>query len=184
MKYIGWILFFLSIAVGGLFYFLGYEPLQRAYQKQKEEIKLWIKKVEEMKGKETPQDTFSLKSKDSLIYVIGTDSLFLSLKSDEIREKGKKLLEKIAEELKSSNGEILILGHTDNVPVGPSLKKLYPSNWELSTRRACVVARFLIKKGIESKRVVAAGAGPSRPLVENTTEENKRKNRRIEIYLR
>jgi len=67
-----------------------------------------------------------------------------------------------------------ISGHTDNV--GPR-----KSNIELSVRRANAVKDWLVKRGIEPERIKTKGYGPDRPIVPNDSEENKRKNRRIEF---
>jgi chemotaxis protein MotB len=58
--------------------------------------------------------------------------------------KGKKILEKIVPTLSSLQGQqIVVEGFTDNVPIGPELRKRFPSNWELSSGRADDVLRFL-----------------------------------------
>lgn len=67
-----------------------------------------------------------------------------------------------------------ISGHTDNV--GPRKK-----NIELSIRRANAVKEWLVKRGIEAERIQTKGYGPDRPIAPNDSEENKRKNRRIEF---
>ena len=60
----------------------------------------------------------------------------------------------------------------------------FPSNWELSTKRAVNVLRFLIEKGkVNPDRLSAVGYGPTRPIAPNDTEENRRKNRRVEIVI-
>jgi outer membrane protein OmpA-like peptidoglycan-associated protein len=55
------------------------------------------------------------------------------------------------------------------------------SNQSLSLQRAECVFDFLVKNGIDSKRLVYQGKGESEPLVENNTEQNKAKNRRVEV---
>ncbi|GIV45698.1 MAG: hypothetical protein KatS3mg036_0516 [Ignavibacterium sp.] len=67
-----------------------------------------------------------------------------------------------------------ISGHTDNV----GSRK---SNIELSIRRANAVKDWLVKRGIEPERIQTKGYGPDRPVAPNNSEENKRKNRRIEF---
>ncbi|BDQ02173.1 OmpA family protein [Ignavibacterium sp.] len=67
-----------------------------------------------------------------------------------------------------------ISGHTDNV----GSRK---SNIELSIRRAKAVKDWLVKRGIEPERIQTKGYGPDRPVAPNNSEENKRKNRRIEF---
>jgi chemotaxis protein MotB len=71
-------------------------------------------------------------------------------------------------------------GHTD---VRPIASREFPSNWELSTARAASVVKYLITRGVPPNRLVAAGYGEFQPLEEGTTEEQLRKNRRIELKL-
>ncbi|MGQ9848152.1 MAG: OmpA family protein [Bacteroidales bacterium] len=67
-----------------------------------------------------------------------------------------------------------ISGHTDNVGTRKN-------NIELSIRRANAVKEWLVKRGIEAERIQTKGYGPDRPIAPNDSEENKRKNRRIEF---
>jgi chemotaxis protein MotB len=79
---------------------------------------------------------------------------------------------------------IRIEGHTDNVEIGPSLKSLYPSNWELSKVRANGVLRYLVEKGgVEPERISAVGFANTKPTASNAEEEGRTKNRRVEILL-
>ena len=75
---------------------------------------------------------------------------------------------------------INIKGHTDNVPIAT---RVFPSNWELSAIRATTVLKYLISKGIEPGRLTATGYGDIIPLVDNSTEENRAINRRVEFVL-
>ncbi|MGD8296107.1 MAG: OmpA family protein, partial [Desulfobacterales bacterium] len=59
----------------------------------------------------------------------------------------------------------------------------YPSNFELSASRAINVAKFLIGNGVDPQRVSIQGFSEYRPLRENTTPQNRQKNRRVEIAL-
>lgn len=75
---------------------------------------------------------------------------------------------------------INIKGYSDNVvPKGGRFK----DNWEISALRAVNVLRFLMKMGIEPKRLTATGLADLDPLVPNTTAENRAKNRRVEFVL-
>src|SRR5262245_33276492 len=68
--------------------------------------------------------------------------------------------------------------------IGPSLKSLYPTNWELSKARATGVLRYLVEKGgIDSVRLSTIGYGATKPLTSNATEDGRSKNRRVEILL-
>jgi chemotaxis protein MotB len=75
---------------------------------------------------------------------------------------------------------IMVEGHTDSVPVSGSQ---FPTNWELSTARASVVVRFLIRVGIDRYRLGAAGYAYLYPVASNATEAGRSKNRRVEIVL-
>lgn len=75
---------------------------------------------------------------------------------------------------------INIKGHTDNVPIAT---RAFPSNWELSAIRATTVLKHLISKGIDPGRLTATGYADIIPLADNSTEENRAKNRRVEFVL-
>lgn len=109
--------------------------------------------------------------------------LFASGKAN-VQSKGRKVLKKLAAVVKKTkNRQIEVAGHSDNVPIRGSLKKKFPTNWELSTSRATNVVRFLEKSGIRSKRLSAVGFGEHHPIASNKTAEGRRTNRRIEVIL-
>ena len=79
---------------------------------------------------------------------------------------------------------IRVEGHTDNVPIVSSLKKVYPTNWELGAARATTVVRFFQEKtGIDPLRLSAVSYGQYRPVASNKTGAGRAQNRRIEIIL-
>ncbi len=73
-----------------------------------------------------------------------------------------------------------IKGHTDNRPISTIQFK---SNWELSAIRATSVLQYIIKNGIDPKRLTATGYGDLFPVVPNSSIENRSKNRRVEFVL-
>lgn len=74
-----------------------------------------------------------------------------------------------------------VRGYTDNSEPPSGLR--FKDNWELSALRAVTVLRYLLAQGIESTRLTATGFGPLEPLVMNTTEGNRARNRRVEFVL-
>jgi chemotaxis protein MotB len=70
-------------------------------------------------------------------------------------------------------------GHTDVRPVLGQFK----SNWDLSAARAIAVVKYLVAKGVQPNRLVAAGFGEFQPIDTGMTEEAYRRNRRIEFKL-
>jgi chemotaxis protein MotB len=75
---------------------------------------------------------------------------------------------------------VRIEGHSDNVPISTPQ---FPSNWELSAVRATTVLRYLIDKDVNPLRLTATGYGSLFPLLPNTTETNRARNRRVEFVL-
>ncbi|MFO7713099.1 OmpA family protein [Desulfosarcina sp.] len=73
---------------------------------------------------------------------------------------------------------IIVSGHTDNVAIHTPA---FPSNWELSAARAANVAKFLASCGVAPQRLIIQGKSEFHPLVANTSAQNRRANRRVEI---
>ena len=74
-----------------------------------------------------------------------------------------------------------IEGHTDNLPVKKG--QIYRDNWELSTKRALSVLRYLVKQGIKPSRLSASGYGSFQPIDKNNNRDSRKKNRRIEMKI-
>lgn len=90
-------------------------------------------------------------------------------------------LDTILKTFDSSSRRIIVEGHTDNVPIK---NQFVESNWELSSLRATSVVRYLIKyHNLNPSKVTAAAYADTKPLVPNNTEENRAKNRRIDILI-
>jgi chemotaxis protein MotB len=121
--------------------------------------------------------------RDGLRVNVSQDILFDS-GSAALDRNGTQVLGKVATQLKKSSHQILVIGHTDNKPIRPTLAKQYPSNWELAGARASSVVRLFAHSGLSSKRMHAISVADSQPVASNKTEEGRSKNRRIEIRLR
>ena len=92
------------------------------------------------------------------------------------------VLDSIFTAIDSCPNDILIMGHTDNIPIK---SKIYESNWELSSYRALSVLEYFLKeKGLQSSRFSVGGYGPARPLYQNDTPKNRALNRRVEIIFK
>ncbi len=96
-----------------------------------------------------------------------------------LKDKAKKMFEKLIPIIKKSPYEVIVEGHTDNLPIKSDK---YPSNWELSSARAGTVVRFFIEKGnLNPKRFTAEGFADTRPTLPNDTPEHRAQNRRVNI---
>jgi len=118
--------------------------------------------------------------KGRMIVELASAVLFDSGKT-ELKEEGQKALADLVEAFgEVHDRDLLIAGHTDNVPIKT---RRFKSNWELSTQRAVVVVDFMIEKGFPAEHLGAAGYGDVDPVGDNSTEEGRASNRRIEIQL-
>ena len=127
--------------------------------------------------------------KDAVELEIGEDEITIRMMGETTFDTGKAelhpafnpLLKKIGAVLSQTKGEIIIAGHTDNVPLSGGL---YGSNLGLSMARAGSVAEYLLhNSSIDPKRLSTMGFGEYRPLTSNDTAQGRRKNRRVEIIV-
>lgn len=112
------------------------------------------------------------------------DALLFPSGSAQLDEGGRDVLERVASQIKDENSIVSVEGHTDNVRISSSLKKRYPTNWELAGARAAIVSRALSENGVDPKALRAVSRGPFAPVASNDTPEGRAKNRRTEIIVR
>ena len=120
---------------------------------------------------------------DGLHVTLPQDVLFASGTAT-ISDKGRELITEFSQEIKSHPYQIFVFGFSDNTPVGPSLIKQYPSNWELAGARAASVVRVMAEEGLPADQLIAASKGEMNPVASNDTAEGRAQNRRIVIRLR
>ncbi|CAH2214016.1 flagellar motor protein MotB [Tepidibacter aestuarii] len=113
------------------------------------------------------------------------DNVLFSSGRAELKPKSEVTLRYISDLLNKKEFDdkfIRIEGHTDNDPIKYSSR--YPTNWELSVARASNVVRFLVEEtGINPERISASGYSEYHPVVANTSDKNKAKNRRVDILI-
>lgn len=118
-----------------------------------------------------------------LVIVMSNKALDFSSGSAELSPAAKLQLDEIGGII----GKKFILhlmrveGHTDNIPFSNAI---YPSNWELSSARSCAVVRYLIARfKFKPELFTPIGFADTRPLVPNTNDKNRAKNRRVDIVI-
>ncbi len=127
-------------------------------------------------------DELSIEIKNGNVYVSMSDKLLFKSGSAAVETKGKEALKVLADVLeKNSDIDILIEGHTDNVPIKTDV---YRDNWDLSVARATTIVRILTDDyKIPPTRLTASGKGEFAPRTTNATIESRANNRRTEIIL-
>lgn len=110
------------------------------------------------------------------------DLVLFELGKADLRPEAHALLDELAQLFAQIRGTISVEGHTDNIPIGSHSP--FRDNWELSTARALSVVRYFTEvKRLDPRKFVAVGYGEYRPLVPNTSDQNRQKNRRVEIVI-
>jgi chemotaxis protein MotB len=109
------------------------------------------------------------------------DSVLFDLGRADIKPLGRQTLDNLAPTLAEIPNQVRVEGHTDNLPI---VTAAFPSNWELSTTRATNVVRYLIEgRGLDPRRMSAAGYGEWRPVAPNDTPADRQRNRRVDIVI-
>lgn len=122
--------------------------------------------------------TVSADERGTIISLV--DSYFFDMGSTVLNAKIRPTLKEVAEFIIETNANVQVEGHTDNIKVN---RPPITSNWALSSLRATEVVEFLVSNGVSPKHLSAVGYGDTRPLVPNTSVENRSRNRRIDIVL-
>lgn len=98
-----------------------------------------------------------------------------------LQEAFLPVLDKLLIVLNSSNGSIVVAGHTDSVPISTAA---YQSNWVLSSARAASVVHHLTSINLhDPSRIELRAYADTVPIAPNDTEEDRAKNRRVEINI-
>ncbi|MBE3572301.1 MAG: OmpA family protein [Moorella humiferrea] len=127
--------------------------------------------------------------KDQVFVTTTAQGLIISFTGSVLFERGQAdlrptslpLLQKIADYLQKVPNYIGVAGSTDDLPINTAR---FPSNWELSVIRATTVIRYFTENaGLDPSRFVALGYGEYHPLFPNNTEEDRRKNRRVDVII-
>ncbi len=148
------------------------------------------KAVQELKKRVTDallnfqeNNDLSVEVKNGKVYVSLAEKLLFGSGSTAVDSKGVQALKQLANALKeSSDINIMVEGHTDDVPIGRPRENMN-DNWDLSVMRATSIVRILVTNGINPDAITASGRGEFVPVAENSTSENKALNRRTEIIL-
>ncbi|MEC9489998.1 MAG: flagellar motor protein MotB [Halanaerobiales bacterium] len=127
------------------------------------------------------QDRVEIKAERKGLVISFTGEILYELGRADLREEGREVLAMISDNLKNIPNDIMIEGHTDDLPIRTDE---FPSNWELSTARAVNVIKFLIEEqNFMPSRLSAAGYSQYRPVADNSTSKGRNENRRVEIVV-
>ena len=139
------------------------------------------RRIEQLLKERGLEGIASLSIEERGLVIRFADNVLFDSGKAELRPEAREVLDRIAVVLEDIPNQLRIEGHTDNVPISTPE---FPSNWELSTRRATSVLRYLVEeRRISPRRVSAAGYGEHRPIGDNSTAEGRQLNRRVDIVV-
>ena len=148
--------------------------------RDKQEIGREVKKEVENRFQDL-KDLIQVEVRDGKVTIRLMGETTFDSGSAQIKSQLMPLLLKIGTVLSEAKGDVIIAGHTDNVPVDGNR---YRSNLDLSAARAVSVAEYFINQTpMVPKRISTMGYGKYRPIESNETPEGRKKNRRVEIIL-
>ncbi len=117
---------------------------------------------------------------DKIIIRLASQGSFKS-GSAELQQGFLPLLEDVGSAIQNVEGLITIEGHTDNLPVGFSLR--FRSNWDLSAARSGSVADYMLTKYEFANGLMVSGLADTKPLISNDKSEGRSRNRSIEVII-
>ncbi len=118
----------------------------------------------------------------TVVMISIADELLFNTASYRVKKGAYKVITQLADIIKSEPSiDVMIEGHTDSRTINNAVVQ---DNWDLSVKRATAIVRLLESKfDVDGSRLIAAGRGDTMPLVPNTSNENRAKNRRTKIVI-
>ena len=178
---------------------LGYKDVEiDEYKRQIAELEdqLYKKNAGEvdqaMKGKQTTTGNIQQAVGGDFVVTDRPVEVVLSIESEVLFKSGsatlsgqaKASLNKAVAVIKDRfpNHDVRVVGHTDDQKISRS-KGTWNDNWDLSAGRAREVLLYLESRGLAAKQLGLAGYADQRPVVPNSSADNRQKNRRVEIVV-
>ena len=157
------------------------ELMEAAEEEQLEASAELAEKIEEALNEEDIADVVALNYTSQFVQLTIQGSILFDSAKTDIKEDAIPVIDKVGQILESyAGGTVAIEGHTDNVPMSSGGK--YANNDELSSGRALSVFYYLCDHtNLDPANIVHTGRGEYNPIADNSTDEGRARNRRVEI---
>lgn len=155
--------------------------LEEALQKALDDAKRQAEVLREALRDELDEELLKVEAKEQGVLIkVREQGSFPSGRAD-LKQTFLPVLEKIALALIDDTSDLVVGGHTDDLPISTGR---FPSNWELSAGRASSVVHAFISQGLVAReRLEVRGFADTEPLVPNVSRDNRAQNRRVEIFI-
>lgn len=156
-------------------------PEQREMMQMAEQTEQAMRRIREEMEQEIEDGALELENLGQQILIRVREQGTFPQGSAFLQPQFRPVIRRIAEVLNDIPGEVTITGHTDNVRVR---SEMHSSSWSLSSARAVAVAEEMLHvENFEESRLTVRGLADTRPMVPNNSEDNRRRNRRVEIAI-
>jgi len=147
---------------------------QRNMEKSERQIEKYIKE-QQLEGK------IQVSINERGLVISLKEVLLFNSGSAELKPEATQAIEVVGRSIASMPNSFRVEGHTDNMPIHTVV---FPSNWDLSSKRAINVLEVLVDDaGITPEKLSAIGYGEYQPLVSNNSDLNRALNRRVDIVV-
>ena len=154
---------------------------EQMIQEKLEEIQAEAEKIRESLKDEIAEGLVTVETEGFKIIVRIHEKGSFPSGSAVLKAGFEPVMDKITDSVKNARGNVVVAGHTDDIPISTDW---YRSNWEFSASRAVTVAHYMLQDdGVSEDRIVIEGHADTKPLVPNSSPENRAINRRVEIVL-
>ena len=155
--------------------------IEAAKARLQNELAEQLADLQDALDQEVREGLVTLERKESSIIVRIQEKGSFGSGSARLDPEFHEVMARISRVLASKPGRITVAGHSDNIPISTGR---FRSNWELSSARAVTVLHSMLRnKDIAEDRVVVEGLADTRPVVDNSSPQNRAKNRRVELIL-
>ncbi|MGQ0645579.1 MAG: OmpA/MotB family protein [Elusimicrobiota bacterium] len=156
------------------------DPERMERVKRFEEEEAFAYKLKETKEASDLSQFVQIQSDEENVRLVLPESISFESGQADLKQRAQPLLATLAQLVKDLPNDIVVEGHTDSRPISTAQ---FPNNFFLSASRAHNVMEFLVRNGVDRKRLSGLGYGENRPAADNATNEGRAQNRRVEIVL-
>ncbi|MFC0211076.1 flagellar motor protein MotB [Paenibacillus chartarius] len=155
---------------------------QAEQARKEQELQELLKQLQAYIGQNQLESQLKAENTERGIAITLNDLLLFDLGKADLKPAATPVLDKLAAFISTVNAKISIEGHTDNLPLATGNPLI--DNWGLSNARSLSVLRhFIYNANIDGNKLVSTGYADTKPVAPNDSNENRQKNRRVEIVV-
>ena len=165
------------------------EEKQESEEAEEDESSVELKQLQQMESdingyidENNLAEKLGMELTDEGLLITMQNEIFFDSGSAEVKADGEEVAKEVAKLLYTDPPhQVVVAGHADDRPISSAE---YASNWELSVARAVNFMKILLEnEDLDPTLFSAKGYGEYKPIVPNTSEENRAKNRRVEVLI-